>query len=220
MKRFLTGILSVLLIFALAGCDAEAPDHPSSGGDGGAESPAESPPLPPEPEPPTVIAVPNGVTNGEVFSTYVVPIGISGLLYETWTTPADIPVDRLIEFYGCNEIYSQPEYIDADAYTPVEVEGDLVEQFMQQYFDVSMEYLRTAKIYDASRKCYVFMAGGRDVGSLPPIVSASRDGDVLSLSLVTDTDVGDTYRVTLNVLVSGKCWKYLSGSCDISRPDS
>lgn len=140
----------------------------------------------------------------EFFRKYIEPYYIVGLLYDTWSSPEEIEVDRLINFYKYNayEDYCyalQKEHSDTThTLIGAPVPADILESYLMNYFEVSSIYLRSADNYDASSNCYLFpdefgIGGGAGVN----IERVEKSGDTLKFICrdMVDTECSVTVKI-------------------------
>lgn len=121
--------------------------------------------------------------NSEGYMTkYIEPYYVTGLMYTTWTSVAEIGVERLIHFYEYNalgdyctqlERENPDEFINASQWS---VPAEIVEFFITYYFKVDSQYLHQAENYDATTNTYNF-AKEFGIGGGPGVVIKEIEKD-------------------------------------------
>ena len=183
MKRvkWLCGLCSLLLcaVVVLSGCGqavvepGSGMDIPQSEGLGEVSDAAEI-------EPERAIKAENIDLNNmdDVTATFLAPLTTKTLLY-SWESTSEISADDLIGFCAKNNLLSLPQD-EEGGYAPeyANAPADEVEEAMKKNFNVSTEYLRTSKWYNADTKTYVLAIGGGGGG--PVAISAEqKEGKIM-----------------------------------------
>ena len=160
----------------------------------------------------------------ELTKKYVRPLMPAyGIAWYSWETPMDIKASDLISFCAANnilnrELGSEGEYIDSHG-TAAEVEVAI-----QQYFDVTADYLRTAREYnydgtdEGSTEKYVdeyALFHGFGGGGSTFALNAEQEGDLLKITVGLfgpDDEHPDRPRQysLLTVKPEGDGFKYIS----------
>lgn len=152
----------------------------------------------------------------ELFRKYIEPYYIVGLLYDTWSSPEEIEVDRLINFYKYNayEDYChalQQEHSDTtQSFIGTPVPAEILESYLMSFFEVDSAYLRSADNFDASSSCYLFpdefgIGGGAGVN----IERVEKNSD--TLKFVCRDMVDTEYSVTVKIVDDNR-FVYVSGN--------
>lgn len=86
---------------------------------------------------------------------------LAGITAEDWNSPEEIRTDNLISFYM---------FCHIDTGWEPEMPAEELETFIQQYFDVTSEYMRTNEYYNDSVERYI-----RDgIGSVPASIRLEK----------------------------------------------
>lgn len=102
---------------------------------------------------------------------YLRPILFSSATISTWSNPEQLPPEQYINMFGYMNVWNQ----DMGAVNPYLAPQDEVEQYIQQYFSVSQNFLRSAKQYNSSKAAYEYNMDGVGWALDPNIVKASFD---------------------------------------------
>ncbi len=108
----------------------------------------------------------------DVTAAFLAPLTTKTLLY-SWESASEITADDLIGFCTKNNLLSLPQD-EEGGYAPeyANAPADEVEEALKKNFNVSTEYLRTSKWYNADTKTYVLAIGGGGGG--PVAISAEQ----------------------------------------------
>ena len=108
----------------------------------------------------------------DVTAAFLAPLTTKPLLY-SWESASEITADDLIGFCAKNNLLSLPQD-EEGGYAPeyANAPADEVEEALKKNFNVTTEYLRTSKWYNADTKTYALVIGGGGVG--PVAISAEQ----------------------------------------------
>lgn len=96
------------------------------------------------------------------------------ILATTWTDASEIEPDCFIDFFSYEQFYQNISWEGKQGYPAEELE-----KFVQEHFDVSVEHMRTAKRYDATKNIYT--SEGIGGGATAKVISAKQEKDILVL---------------------------------------
>jgi hypothetical protein len=153
-------------------------------------------------------------------SPRLVPTAIS-LFYsnESWEGPEDLTPGEYFSWFFSTTWNEDYEY-KQEAYKNPHGENmgwfypqDLYEERIQQYFEISSDYLRSdPTYYDAEYQGY-WIGGGGGKGLVPILrYEWSQEGEILTVDVTLDyieAQPGSTHRLTVRLEPDGG-WKYLS----------
>ena len=124
---------------------------------------------------------------------------------ETWDNANDIPPDYFVNYYA---YYWHDNYYQGG---PLNFPPEELESYIQEYFDVSAEHIRTADQYDVEEDVYIcFGLGG---GGSSKVVGAEQNGKRLILDYEVyspEDDVTVIWSGTLTVELSKNGYKYVA----------
>ena len=183
MKRvkWFCGLCSLLLcaVVVLSGC-GQAVVESGSGMDDLQSQGLEESSGGAEIEPDTAIKAENvDLSNmDDVTAAFLAPLATNTLLY-SWESASEMTADDLIGFCAKNNLLSLPQD-EEGGYAPeyANAPADEVEEALKKNFNVSSEYLRTSKWYNADTKTYALVIGGGGGG--PVAISAEqKEGKIM-----------------------------------------
>lgn len=138
-------------------------------------------------------------------------ISMNPFTFQSWSDPATIESFRYGTFYGQNALnnakYSPEQYAIED--TPnYEIPQNIFEEFIQLYFNVSSDYLRTSRFYDSEKEIYTgFLAGG----GIPVeynVESVQKNGSIEEVTYIATDENGAT-KITIGIDQSGDHFKFV-----------
>lgn len=138
-------------------------------------------------------------------------ISMNPFTFQSWSDPETIESFRFGTFYGQNAFnnpkYSPEQYAIED--TPnYEIPQNIFEEFIQLYFNVSSDYLRTSRFYDSEKEIYTgFLAGG----GIPVeynVESAQNNGSIEEITYIATDENGAT-KITIGIDKSGDHFKFV-----------
>ena len=110
-----------------------------------------------------------------VTEVYVWPLTINGSVwFQSWASPSEIPAGMLIYICAFNRFV---EFSLSNPFAPAQQ----VEAALQQHFDVTTEYLRTASSYDAQKNVYQMPEGGG--GWITVAMAAEQKGNQIIIKV-------------------------------------
>lgn len=138
-------------------------------------------------------------------------ISMNPFPFQSWSDPETIESFRFGTFYGHNAIndpnYSPEQYAVED--TPnYEIPQAVFEEFIQMYFNVSSEHLRTSRFYDAENEIYTGFLAGEGAPAEYEVESAKTTGSVEEITYRAVDENGET-KVTIGVDHSGDHFKFV-----------
>lgn len=145
-----------------------------------------------------------------LYEKYFNPFFGATMFANSWTSAYEINPDCFPKFYGMNKENRKKCGSRKDTDGIMIADAEDMEKYVQQYFDVSVEYLRTSEDYDAENQCYYFGLGG---GLSADITDARQEDDLLFIDFETYSgwhrQVFTTGTITIQLLGNDQ-YKYLS----------
>lgn len=147
----------------------------------------------------------------EYYNLYVVDALDSGLLIDSWNSPATINPERLMNYYLRHYLLPRQSISDADT---VEIEGAKLEGDILGNFDMPVRRIRAADNYNEANQTYRFTGGIGSVGG-GQVTNYTREGDILTLecnyfSMADMTTIQSQGRIKLQL--QGDSHKYLANA--------
>lgn len=150
----------------------------------------------------------------DITKKYVRPLVPYGsILANSWTTEKDVSADNLVDFCAFNNLANLPldennEYMAGQQNAPAEQ----AETAIRQYFDVSVEYLRTSSRYNKADGYAMLNGGG---GGMTRALHTEQSGDLLIVTVGLygpDDEIPDRPVKTglLTIRLDGESYQYLS----------
>lgn len=110
------------------------------------------------------------VIKEDLFFNSIRPFLTTNIPYQTWDNASDIPVEEFMQLYFLNSEFDVEnwETIDTDY---VFVPQSIVENFIQNSFNVETHYLRTSEHYTKEKSSYKFNYENGSGGAGYPLIS-------------------------------------------------
>lgn len=155
-----------------------------------------------------------------LYETYVQPLNpTGGILIKEWASPADISSSDLIQFCAFNNLLGKetnpPNTLISDGgqYIDTFALASDVENSIQHYFDISSDYLKSAKEYEyeGNRGMYLLGCGFGGSGSAK-VLQATQKEDLLQLEIGIFSPDNDNPSITgiLSIKLEEDSFNYLS----------
>lgn len=143
----------------------------------------------------------------DYFDQYIEPYYIVGLMYNTWSDPEEIEVERYMKFYIYNE--SSDYWSENPGNGTHSIPADVVEDYITSYFEVEPGYLRTAQYYDAGNNRYDRMVN-EGIGGGPGVTieRIEKDGNLWKFVCRNISD--NLLSVTIRMMDDGT-FRYIAG---------
>lgn len=146
------------------------------------------------------------------YRKYIQPYYISGLMYSTWSDPSALdgkPLEpgQYLRFYICNE--SENYWSEHPADDAFSIPTDIVENYLNGYFNIDWRNLHTAENYDPDTGCYLSMhTEGIGGGPGVTIERIEKSGD--RWRFVCRDEGGNQPSVTIRML-DENTFRYIAG---------
>ena len=198
MKRIIIALLAIAALASLTACrDTPSNQSPAPAYESTEAPPAEQPAHEPEPQLVEEYCEADAEDNRviftfeefaaldreyqEFFDRYLAPVHAGRILNTTWSDANEIDPDAFSVFFtaGLRRMGRNMDDFDFDM-RGFHVPADIFEPFIQSYFDVTTDHLRTAeRKYDPDKNVYIIDGIGSAISIL--VTSAEQQGDVLIL---------------------------------------
>lgn len=144
---------------------------------------------------------------------YLLPLSLSGIGSESWDTANDIPAECFDMFYAKKALPKDRD-LSKDTVIP-EIE---YEAYIQQYFDVDSEHLRSAPNYNSQNHCYnIGYLGSSAPAKITDIVT-DEASILLSFEYYSPSDETTAIRSgTLTIKTSETGYRFISCSSEDIR---
>ena len=131
----------------------------------------------------------------QVNETFISPLyQLNALWFYSWNSPAEIKADDLLTACGM-ENYLKLTQNDEGLYSS-RASAEAVETAIYERFGVNAEYLKTSQYYFKEDNTYQLVGGGGG-GWNAQAISASQNGDILTIAIGILHPNGDSWKVTV-----------------------
>ncbi len=137
---------------------------------------------------------------------------------QTWEQPDQLEADYFVRFCGINNLLARPlvETGDGLEYADAVCTAQELEQAVQGCFDVTSDFLRTSRGYDAAADSYTmpsYAGGGREIFAMEAVPDGQRLMITVGISMPGQTDSPDAAGL-LTVELGQASFRYLSYTVD------
>lgn len=185
MKKTATMLLCICILAIAGGCSKGEVKGETAPSQGSASSSA-----PAETTAPSAPPVDLGNLEN-LRDTYLMPILFSGATRESWSDANTLDAQSLVNMYGFAQVWNanipESEMVFENAIPYYYVREAILEEYVTNYFIVSVEHLHTSEDYDAEKKAYKFNMSGVGFAYNPQVKRGEYDDIKRQLNLYIDS---------------------------------
>lgn len=142
-------------------------------------------------------------------------VGLHPCEFQTWDCPEEIEAFRFGNFYGRVSLHF-PEYSSEqfciDNSFQYKIPQEILEGFVQLYFNVSVEHLRKSRFYDSKNKIYTGFLAAEGIPETYKIISIATSGYIEEIDYIVHCD--DPYefgedKIRIGIDHSGQHFKFI-----------